>query len=384
MGKYHCLAGAISFICLSFSSFGQNGYDRNQLSLFYQNQEFEKAINYLQANSPVQDNSQYNVDLGYAFFMNDELDLSKKEFETVYQQQPANKQANIYLAQLFSLKKMPDSALFYYRNLTRLQPENYRFWQKSAQLFNDLSRFDSALIYIEKAYSLHHLSGRLTVQYTDQLIRSKQYDKAETLLNNFLTSDSSDQDVMIKRIELSFKKPDYPTAIFWGERLLRDSVDVVMPYVNLAYSYLNTDSFDKCIMLCEWLMVNNKATQSVLYCAALAYSKKKEYKKSNELLDECLSLSIQKDAVGYFNAKSDNFEAMKQYQKAMSYYDTSYYLFQSPPDLYYKGRIYDKYLKNKAKAKLYYLRFMDKRKIPRHSGEVKVFNYIREYLKPGN
>lgn len=384
MGKYHCLTVAISFICLSFSSFGQNSYDRNQLSLFYQNQEFDKAINYLQANSPVQDNSQYNADLGYAFFMDDQLELSKKEFEAVYQQQPENRQANLYLAQLFSLKKMPDSALFYYRNLTRLQPENYRFWQRSAQLFNELNEFDSSLIYIEKAYTINPGSGRVTVQYTDQLIRHKQNDKAEILLNNFLVNDSSNQDVMIKRIDLSFKKPDYSTAIFWGERLLNDSADVVMPYVNLAYSYLNTDSLNKCIAISEWLMDNNKATQSVLYCAALAYSKKREYKKSNELLDACLALSIQKDAIGYFNAKSDNFEAMKQYQKAISYYDTSYYFFQSPPDLYYKGRIYDKYLRNKAKAKLYYQRFIDKRKNPRNSGEVKVFDYIREYLKPGN
>ena len=384
MRKYRYLVGTLSFVFLSFSLPGQTSYDRNQLSLFFQNQEFEKAISYLQANSPVQNNSQYNADLGYAFFMDDRLELSKKEFEAVYQQQPDNKQANLYLAQLFSLMKMPDSALFYYCHLTKLQPENYRFWQKSAQLFTDLNKFDSALVYIEKAYGLNRLSGKLTVQYTDQLIRHKQYDKAEILLNNFLVNDSSNQDVMIKRIDLSFKKPDYPTAIFWGERLLRDSVDVVMPYVNLAYSYLNTDSLDKCITLCEWLMINNKATQSVLYCAAIAYSKKKEYKKSNELLDACLALSIQKDAVGYFNAKSDNFEAMKQYRKAISYYDTSYYIFQSPPDLYYKGRIYDKYLKNKTKARLYYQRFIDKRKNPRNSGEVKVFEYIREYLKAGD
>jgi len=315
--------------------------------------------------------------------MNDQLDLSKKKFVAVYQRQPENRQANLYLAQLFSMMKMPDSALFYYRNLTKLQPENYRFWQKSAQLFNDLNNFDSSLIYIEKAFSINSRSGKIAVQYTDQMIRHKLYDKVEILLNNFLANDSSNQDVMIKRIEISYKKPDYPTTIFWGERLLKDSVDVVMPYVNLAYSYLNTDSLDKCITLCEWLMVNNKATQSVLYCAAQAYSKKKDYKKSNELLDACLALSIQKDAVGYFNAKADNFEAMRQYQKTISYYDTSYYIFQSPPDLYYKGRIYDKYLNNKVKARLYYQRFIDKRKNPRNSGEVKVFDYIREYLKAG-
>lgn len=305
----------------------------------------------------------------------------KKQFALVYQQQPENKQANLYLAQLFTLMKMPDSALFYYRNLTKLQSDNYRFWQRSAQLFNELSEFDSALVYIEKAFSINSLFGKIAVQYTDQLIRHKQYDKAETLLNNFLSRDSLNQDVIVKRIEVSFKKPDYATAIFWGERLLRDSVDEIAAYVNLAYSYLNTDSFSKCTKLCEWLMVKNRATQPVLYCAAIAYSKKKEYKKSNELLDACLALSLHKDAVGYFNAKADNFEAMKQYHRAISYYDTSYYIFQSPPDLYYKGRIYDKYLNNKPKAKLYYQRFIDKRKNPLHSGEVKVFDYIREYLK---
>src|SRR5688500_7949340 len=115
MGKYHCLAGTIFLICLSFSSIGQNGYNRTQLSLFFQNQEFEKAISYLQANSPVGENMQYNVDLGYAFFMSDQLEHSKKEFEAVYQQQPENKQANLYLAQIFSLMKLQDSALFYYR-----------------------------------------------------------------------------------------------------------------------------------------------------------------------------------------------------------------------------------------------------------------------------
>lgn len=383
MRKYRFLAGAVIFVCVSFSLFGQSSYDRNQLSLFFQNQEFEKAINYLQENSPTSNHIQYNADLGYAFFMNDQLDLSKKKFVAVYQQQPENRQANLYLAQLFSMMKMPDSALFYYRNLTKLQPENYRFWQRSARLFNDLNNFDSSLIYIEKAFSINSRSGKIAVQYADQMIRHKLYDKVEILLNNFLANDSSNQDVMMKRIEISYKKQDYPTTIFWGERLLKDSVDVVMPYVNLAYSYLNTDRLDKCITLCEWLMVNNKATQSVLYCAAQAYSKKKDYKKSNELLDACLALSIQKDAVGYFNAKADNFEAMRQYQKTISYYDTSYYIFQSPPDLYYKGRIYDKYLNNKVKARLYYQRFIDKRKNPRNSGEVKVFDYIREYLKAG-
>jgi len=53
MRKYRFLAVAVIFVCVSFSLFGQSSYDRNQLSLFFQNQEFEKAINYLQENPPL-------------------------------------------------------------------------------------------------------------------------------------------------------------------------------------------------------------------------------------------------------------------------------------------------------------------------------------------
>lgn len=364
------------------SLMAQKNYDRSQLAVFFQNQEYEQAINYLQSVEAGDTNMQYKADLGYAYFMDEQYNESKNQFLALYQQQPVNKQANIYLGQLYSMFKKPDSALLYYLNLTQIQPANYRYWQRSAQLFTEMSKPDSALVFIRQSYQLNPKAGKVLVQYVNLLIRQKQSGKVDSLLNQFLTNDSSNQDVVIKRVDFSFKKPDYSNTIFWAERLLRDSADVVMPFVNLAYSYLNVDSIDKCIALCEWMIVENKASEPLLYCAALAFAKKKNYTKSNELLDECLKLSIQKSAVTYFNAKSDNYEEMKQYQQSIRYYDTSYYMFQSPTDLYYTGRIYDKYLKNKAKAVYYYKQFLAKRKTPLNSGELQIFNYIKEYIKP--
>jgi tetratricopeptide (TPR) repeat protein len=151
-----------------------------------------------------------------------------------------------------------------------------------------------------------------------------------------------------------------------------------MPYVNLAYSYLNVDSVDKSIAVCEWMIGNNKGGEQFLYCAALGYSKKKNYVRSNELLDDCIGMNIQKEALLYLNLKSDNYEEMKLYKQAVNYHDTAYYIFHSPFDLYYAGRLYDKYLKNKAKAGFYYKQFMEKRKSSRNEGEERIVDYIPE------
>jgi len=383
MRKYSLIA----FTCLLVSAsscLGQTLYDRSRVTESFQRQDYESVIQYLQSGGlPTDTSTQLKTDLGYAYFMNEQYADAGKQFRTVYAVNPSDIKANLYLAQVYEFFREPDSALSFYTNLTRLQPSNYRFWQKAAQLLSDLTLYDSALAYIGKSYALNPRSGRVAVQYVNLLTRLKQYERIEPLIQEFLTRDSSNEDMIVKRVDVSFRKPDYPTVIFWAERLLKDSAEVTIPYINLAYSYLNTDSIDKCIALCDWMILGNRAAQPLLYCAALAYARKKNFGRSNELLDECLKMSLQDDAISYFNAKSDNYEEMKQYGKAISYYDTSYYLFHSPPDLYYAGRVYDKYLGDKNRAGVYYKRFLDKRKTPRNSGEVRVFEYIRKFLETG-
>ena len=375
---------SLTLLFSPFFALAQQPYDRSPLTIFYQNQEYEQAINYLKSLPAGKETLQYKADLGYAYFMDENFTASRAEYSGIYQQQPTHKQANIYLAQLFDMMMEADSALFYYRHLTQLQPDNYRYWQNAARLFTQLKDLDSALVYIKKSNAINPRAGKVLVQYVNLLIQVKRPAPIDTLLNQFLSRDSSNKDVIAKRMDYSFNKPkpDYRTVIFWGERLLKDSADVVLPYVNLAYSYLNTDSVDKSIALCEWMLLNGKGGEQFLYCAALGYARKKNYTRSNELLDECIALNIQKEAVRYLNAKSDNYEEMKQYQMAVNYHDTAYYIFHSPFDLYYAGRLNDKYLKNKTKATAYYKQFMDKRRPSRNEGEERVVDYIKDYLKP--
>ncbi|RYZ52106.1 MAG: hypothetical protein EOP49_10340, partial [Sphingobacteriales bacterium] len=266
------LAGLI----LDYSpAYSQPGYDRTRLTDFYQSNDYEGAVSWLQSQPVDHGNLQFLADLGYAYFMNEDFASAKTSFLTVFRQRPDNPQANLYLAQVYEEADLPDSALYHYLLLTKLRPGNYRFWQKSTQLYITSTMYDSALSCVQKGYAANPRSGKLAVQYANVLVIQKQAAKADSLLNRFLQTDSSDKEVIARKIDLASKKSDHAAVIYWGEKLLADSADMVLPFVNLAYSYLNVDSVNKSIYVCEWLIGKNKGYAPVLYCAALAYAKKK-------------------------------------------------------------------------------------------------------------
>ncbi|MCH5689171.1 hypothetical protein LWM68_35950 [Niabella sp. W65] len=103
--------------------------------------------------------------------------------------------------------------------------------------------------------------------------------------------------------------------------------------------------------------------------------------KSNLLLDECLQQNLLPQAKAYFRGKADNYEKIKDFKKAITFYDTSYFIFQDPYDLYYKARVYDANLNNKQQASVFYKRFIAEKQKPEGPTEEKLFNYIKEYIK---
>jgi Tfp pilus assembly protein PilF len=363
----------------------QTGYSKEKLAEYYQKQDYEDAINFLKS---IENQNEaiisFNTDMGYALFMNDQFAEAKLYFEKAFFQQPENFQATLYLAQIWAGRNKSDSSLFYYNILLKNYPGNYRFWQKAAGLNYQLGNFASALYYYRRAFSLNNRSGRIAVSIANLLMRSKNIDGADSLVSAFLERDSADEDVISKQMEISFKKSRYDTVIRWGEKLWRDSSQLSAPFVNLAYSYLNKQLYPSCLLLCDWLEYGNKANESILYCHALALGKMELYEESNEKLDECIKMSIQEDAHTYLAAKADNYESMKKFSKATQYYDTAWYIFHKPYDLYFAGRIYDKYLKNASKTTYYYRLFNKNKPAPKNNGESRVIEYVEAYLKENN
>ena len=127
-------------------------------------------------------------------------------------------------------------------------------------------------------------------------------------------------------------------------------------------------------------MKQETTDENLSYYAARALNKLGEYKQSNELYEECLSLAISKDAEKYLFGKADNFESMRKHSLAIAACDTAYYIFHNPLALYNMGRLYETGLKNPEKANTYYKQYLRKAS-PTTAQERKVYGYLKEKLE---
>jgi tetratricopeptide (TPR) repeat protein len=374
----------VTILAIIFTSFanGQAKYDRSQLQQYIQSQDYGNAIQLLKAAAPSQFDKEYYLNLGYAYFMNEEEKSALPAYRAVYEQDALNVQANLYLAIIYQRMKKYGDALRFYKNLTVLQPDQYKYWFYTSSMFSLLELKDSAFAYIEKAYLLNPRAANVVLRYASQLSSKKEAKKAVAVIDDFLKTDSTNDEIIARKISNSAVANKYSEVIFWGERLLKDSANQPLAYIRLAYAYLNTEKLDQCLALCDWVELQGMKSEPITYCAAMCYAKKKNFVKSNLLLDECLQQNLLPQAKAYFRGKADNYEKIKDFKKAITFYDTSYFIFQDPYDLYYKARVYDANLNNKQQASVFYKRFIAEKQKPEGPTEEKLFNYIKEYIKP--
>ena len=379
MNKKLIIINLLSIIC--FSALCQDLTGKS-LQQYFQNQEYDKAIQLLLAAPPTGFDKSYYLSLGYSYFMNDQMREALPVYLSVYDEDPQDVQANLYLGTIYQQIRKHENALQFYKNLTVLLPDHYKYWYYASSMFSALSERDSAFSYIQKAYNLNPKIPAVLLRYAAMLATNKEMTKATEVINTFLNTDSTNEDVIARKISYSFKESKYDEVIFWGERLLEDSAIQASAYINLAYAYLNKKQLDKCLALCDRMEMEGMKNESTTYCAALCYARKGDFAKSNLLLDECLKQNLMPEARSYFRDKADNFEKTKEYKKAIAQYDSSYYIFHDPVDLYYKARVYDAHLKNKVQASVFYKKYMAEKQKPGDRVEEQLFEYIKEYIKP--
>ncbi len=357
-------------------------YSKTELNRLQQNQDYEAAIHYLSDFKHLSSTASYNSDMGYTHYLNEDLINAQQYFTTALYIDSADRIATIYAGEIALSNNEWEKAIYHLKKMTVTAPRQFRFWGRVGFAYTRLNEIDSAYKYYDQAYQLNKRSADLLLSFVAAQQRLKKTKEADSLIDYYLSAiDSTNIKVISKKTELAYRLPDYPQVVKWGEVLLKDSADVSVPYGYLAFTYLHIGRYKDVVDLVKWLKKENKATTELMYCAALAYTKLKMYDSSNALLDECLSLSLQKEAVTYFNAKADNFEEQRNYPKTISYYDTSYYIFKKPLDVYYAGRIYDKYLKDKKKTFTYYQRFKRLFDKPANQGEVEIVKYVDRWLK---
>jgi tetratricopeptide (TPR) repeat protein len=362
------------FICHISAQF--TTIDKNKVLDFFQNQQFDEAIDYLlPVASMDSDNLQLLGFLGYANFMNEDMPVAEKYYKRIFGIDSNNLAANQYLA-IINSNSNPDKAKMFTARLINIRPNKASYYRNMADLLRRKNQKDSALLYYNRAYNLSPNDYKNATGLADALIDNKRFSRADSILEIGLVKDSLSIPHLKLRIRSAYEAKDYQNALVPGERLIRLDEISLSSLTQLALSYYNLKMYNDCIRVCEYLVSKDLASESIYYYEARAWAKLKDYAKSNELLQTCLASAISKTGELYYYNLAENYEAINQFKKAVSQYDTAFYLFKNPLMMYNCGRIYESELKNVALARKYYAKYLALAK-PQSPDEKKAYEYVR-------
>jgi tetratricopeptide (TPR) repeat protein len=356
--------------------------DKNIVMEFFQNMEYEDAISYLLAVERVDSlNLQILGYLGYAYQMNDDPGNASRYYQKMLVVDSNNVSANQYFSNLYS-NTDPEKARIYTFRLIRSNPQKAVYYRMMGDLFRRRNQKDSAFVYYDQAFRLSPRDSKNGAALADLLIDQKNFPRADSIIDDGIVKDSLSVPYLKLRVRSSYEAEAYRKVLIPGERLMRLGEGSLTTLTQVALSYYNLKLYKDCIRVCDSLVEKGMAGENVFYYAAKSHAKLLEFDKSNELLRTCLELAISKTAEYYFHALGQNFEEMKQFKKAITHYDTAYYLFKDPLMLYNCGSIQDMYLNNYNAAKKYYSKYLALAK-PQSADEKKAFEYIRKkyYVK---
>jgi len=377
--KYITISILVSF-CASNVFAQRSEIDKNKIADYFQNEQYNDAIRYLDSNTANNTNDTYMLNsLGYANYMNKDLQKAEDYYLKAFKADTLNFTANKYLGLINTDRKHYDEALNYYNRLVKTQPRNGILCKYMGDVYSEKDNTDSALIMYSAGYNLQPTNQKIVSAYANELLSGKNYKRTDSVLNAFLAYDSANSSVMMLAVRSAYEQENYQQAAIFSNRWLNVDVIDINTTVHLAVSNYNLKNYIVCFQLCDTLSQQGIDAESILYYASRALYKLNQFKKSNELLVQCLSKAVSKNADTYLSSKADNFESLKQYKQAISAYDTAYYLFKNPLSLYNIGRLYESGLKNNKAACQYYARYLKSGK-PQSKDEKRVYAYVKELL----
>ncbi|MBO9561205.1 MAG: hypothetical protein J7621_00470 [Niastella sp.] len=371
------LSFAISHLFVFIAAAQPPAPDKNKVLDMLQEQQYEAAINYLQPAIGIDSsNTQALRLLSYAYYMSEDIFKAQHCFLKLHSLEPDNITANHYLASIY-YNRDPDLSMSFLARLIRLQPTNANYYRGLGEQLSRAKMKDSALQYLSQAYMLTPGDFKNTVAWAETLIDIKDYAKADSLLEIGLTRDSMNASLLKSRIRSAYDAKDYKSIPVYGERLISQQELSLSVLTKIVLGYYNLQQYENCVRICEYMLSMELQVEAVYYYEAKALAKLKQYEKSNQLLEICLGKAISPNGEMYYFSLGENYEAVKQYKKAVASYDTAFYLYKSPIALYNCGRIYEVELKNEPLARKYYTQYLAFAK-PIEADEKKAYAYVKE------
>ena len=355
------------------------GVDKDKVMDLFQDQQFDEAVGYLssvlQADS---DNVPVLTYAGYAYYMQENDGAAEACYRRLLRVDSNSITGLHYLVMLLQ-NVNPKEALDDAMRLLSLQPAKAIWWRTAGELWRHKQNPDSALVYLRRAYELAPGDLKTIAALGGVLIDGKAYPQADTILGAGLEKDSLNIPLLKLAVQSAYGEKHYDQVLPLGERLLKLNEPAVNALEWLALSYYDLKQYPGCVRVCDSMIEMGLNLEAVYYYESRAKAKLKDFAASDSLLRIALTKAISKTAEWYYDDLGDNYESTHEYKKAVTYYDTAFYLFKDPLTLYTCGRICETELHNTAQAMKYFRRYLAVAK-PETAEEKRVYAMVKKRL----
>lgn len=355
--------------------------DKSRLMQYFENQEYAQAANYLLPIVQADANNIHNLSLlGYTYYMSNQLANAEQCYLKIWNEDSTDITACNYLGKINLQKGNNPLALFYFCRLIDLKPGVAAYYKEAAVTWSLMSNFAAAGYYYRLSYFINPDDPQVVTSLADSWLGQKMYNRADSILDDALEKDSLDAGLIEEKIKSAYVQKEYPVIFPLIERLKRMNTIDLNSYLYGAVGYFYLKQYQPCVDLCDFLIVHHYQTLSVLFTEAMAFKEQKRYSESLATLDECIGMALNKQANDYFVAKAAIYRTLKQYNKAFRQYDTAYYIFHNPLQLYNKALLYDVQLKKPLEALKYYRSYLrNAHDNPKRNKEV--WDYVNARVK---
>lgn len=359
----------------------QDNIDKALLMDYFQEQQFDKAIQYLEGVKPQQANGL--ALLASAYYQSGQLLQAEKNYTLVLERDSNYIQAHQALGNIRRQQKLPKAALAHFEKLVALRPTNPLYYKQLSEICDAIVGLqDSAFNYMWQAYQLNPKDASVVISLSSDFVDKKEHGRADSLLKQYMLTDSTHPRIIASLVKVSCLQKDYVSATIFGKRLLDMEAVDSQAWSYLAAAYYTLKKYDSCIYVHDRMRAatGGNAPESIVYYAGIAYGRLKQYDKSNELIQECIRMAKSQELDNYYATLADNYEQMKEFKRAIAYYDTSYFLSKDPMRQYGIGRIYETYLQDPLNAKKHYKKYVEFAK-PLNKEEISIHTYVKERIK---
>lgn len=373
------LVSIIVATLLYITAQAQPSVDRTLVMEYLQEQQYDKMIGYLQ---PIVNSSEPKdlALLAYAYHQSGRLKDAVLTYEHILSLDSNAIAARQNLAGIQMQQSQYQKALLNYKRLLQLRPENPFLWKQLSSAAYALGQVDSGFAWLNKAYQLNPVDERVVEKLADQWIAKKKYGAADSVIGTYLQSDSQNTTMLQLAVKTAYLLKNYKRAAHLGEQLRMQQVVLpsVFSYVTAACYQLKR--YKDCIAVYEYLDQNKVSSENITYYAALACTGLGEFKRSNALLQDCITMAKSDMMETYYHCASQNYESLKQYKPALAFLDTSYYFSHRILCLYSMGRIQEMSLSNMPAAMKFYKRYVQLYK-EGDPDEKAIYDYLKTRLK---